>query len=257
MDINLNNKVAVITGGTAGIGLATAELFAREGAEVAICSSKESNVEKALAYLGERGLKAYGEAVDVSDRSTLFGFADRVERKFGGIDVWISNAGIFLQKKIIDTSDDLWQNVLDINMKSVFYGGHIAADKLKRRGGGVLINAASFASLVPAVGSGVYAASKAAIVSMTKSLAAELAPFNIRVVGYIPGIIDTPMTESWIRAKGEILAGQAVLQRVGKPEEVANALLFLASDKASFITGICMEITGGKFCVQNPQDAWA
>jgi NAD(P)-dependent dehydrogenase (short-subunit alcohol dehydrogenase family) len=231
MDINLNDKVAVITGGTAGIGLATAELFAREGAEVAICSRKESNVEKALAYLGEKGLKAYGEAVDVSDRSTLFGFADRVEKEFGGIDVWVSNAGIFIQKKIIDTSDDLWQNVMDINLKSVFYGGHT-------------------------VGSGAYAASKAAVGSMTKSLAAELAPFNIRVVGFIPGIIDTAMTEPWIRAKGEILAGQAALQRIGEPAEVANALLFLASDKASFVTGICMEITGGKFCVQNPQDAW-
>ncbi|MBW1863949.1 MAG: SDR family oxidoreductase, partial [Deltaproteobacteria bacterium] len=95
-----------------------------------------------------------------------------------------------------------------------------------------------------------------AIASMTKSLAAELAPFNIRVVGFIPGIIETPMTESWIGQKGEILAGQSVLQRIGRPEEMANALLFLASEKASFITGTCIEITGGKFCVQNPQDAW-
>jgi len=90
MDVNLNNKVAVITGGTAGIGLATAELFAREGARVAICSSRESNVARALAELEQGGLKVYGEAVDVSDRSALFGFADRVEAKFGGIDVWVS-----------------------------------------------------------------------------------------------------------------------------------------------------------------------
>lgn len=256
MDINLNNKVAVITGGTAGIGLATAELFAREGAETAICSSKKSNVNNALAYLKGKGLNAYGEAVDVSNRSELFTFADRVEKKFGGIDIWVSNAGVFIQKKIIDTSEDIWQKVIGINLKSVYYGGLIAADKLKKRGGGVLINAASFASLMPAVGSGAYAASKAAIASMTKSLAAELGPFNIRVIGFIPGIIDTPMTESWIKDKGEILASQSVLQRIGRPEEVANALLFLASDKASYITGTNLEITGGKFCVQNPRDAW-
>jgi NAD(P)-dependent dehydrogenase (short-subunit alcohol dehydrogenase family) len=256
MDINLKDKVAVITGGTAGIGLATAELFAREGAEIAICSRKESNVTSALRQLREKGINAYGESVDVSDRSSLFSFADRIEENFGGIDIWVSNAGVFLQKKIIDTPEDEWQKVMDINLNSIYYGGLIAADKFKKRGGGVLINAASFASLMPAVGSGAYAASKAAIASMTKSLAAELAPFNIRVVGFIPGIIETPMTDSWIRQKGEILAGQSVLQRIGRPEEVANALLFLASEKASFITGTCIEVTGGKFCVQNPRDAW-
>jgi 3-oxoacyl-[acyl-carrier protein] reductase len=106
MDINLNNKVAVITGGTAGIGLATAELFAREGAEIAICSRNKSKVTKALAYLREKGLKAYGEAIDVSNRSSLFAFADRVEERFGGLDIWVSNAGIFSDKKIINTTEE-------------------------------------------------------------------------------------------------------------------------------------------------------
>lgn len=256
MDINLNNKVAVITGGTTGIGLATAELFAREGAEIAICSRTESKVTNALAYLKEKGLEAYGEAIDVSDRSALFAFADRVEETFGGIDIWVSNAGIFLLKKLINTDEDLWQKVMDINLKSVYYGGLIAADKFKKRGGGVLINAGSFASLTPTVGSGAYAASKAAIASMTKSLAAELAPLNIRVLAYIPGVIETPMTEFLIKTNERTLSGQSALQRIGKAEEVANLLLFLASDKASYITGTCIEITGGKFCVQNPQDAW-
>jgi 3-oxoacyl-[acyl-carrier protein] reductase len=257
MNIDLKGKVAVITGGTAGIGLATAELFAREGAHVAICSRSESKVAGTLASLKESGLTAYGEAVDVSDRTGLFSFADRVEEKFGGIDVWVSNAGIYPASKVIDTSEEVWQSAMDINLKSVYYGGLISADKLRKRGGGVLIHAASFASLMPSVGSGAYAATKAAIVSMTKTLAAELAPFNIRVVGFIPGVIDTPMTASWIQNKGKILASQSALQRIGRAEEVANALLFLASDKASYITGTCMEITGGKFCVQNPQDAWA
>lgn len=257
MEIHLKNKVAVITGGTAGIGLAAAELFGREGAAIALCSRKAANVTSTVENLRKQGIAAYGEAVDVSDRSSLFTFADRVEKEFGGIDVWVSNAGIYLQKKVIDTSEAEWQMVMDINLKSVYFGGLIAVDKLKKRGGGVLINAASFASLMPSVGSGAYATSKAAIASLTKSLAAELAPFNIRVVGFIPGVIATPMTESWIRNKGAILASQSALQRIGRVEEVANALLFLASDQASFITGVCMEISGGKFCVQNPQDAWA
>jgi len=257
MDVNLKNKVAVVTGGTAGIGLATAELFAREGAEVAVCSSRQANVDRALEALAGKGLKVYGETVDVSNRQEMFAFADRVEKAFGGIDVWVSNAGIMIEKKIIDTPEDLWQKTMDVNLKSVYYGGLIAADKIRKRGGGVLINAASFASLMPSVGSGVYAASKAAIASMTRTLAGELAPFNIRVIGFIPGVIETPMTADWIDKKGKVLASQHALNRVGKADEIASALLFLASDYASFITGTCMEITGGKFCVQNPSDAWA
>ena len=257
MDVNLRNKVAVVTGGTAGIGLATAELFVREGAAVAICSSRQANVDKAVKELADKGLKVFGEAVDVSNRQQMFVFADRVEKAFGGIDIWVSNAGIMVEKKIIDTPEDLWQKTMDVNLKSVYYGGLIAADKIRKRGGGVLINAASFASLIPSVGSGAYAASKAAIANMTRTLAGELAPFNIRVVGFIPGVIETPMTAQWIDKKGKTLASQHALNRVGRADEIANALLFLASDCASFITGTCLEITGGKFCVQNPSDAWA
>jgi len=256
MDVNLRNKVAVVTGGTAGIGLATAELFAREGAMVAICSSTQINVDKAVKAFAEKGLKVYGERVDVSSRDEMFGFADRVEQQFGGIDVWVSNAGIMPEKKIIDTTEEVWQKAMDVNLKSVYYGALIAADKIRKRGGGVLINAASFASLMPSVGSGAYAATKAAIANMTRTLAGELAPFNIRVVGFIPGVIETPMTAGWIEKKGKALASQHALNRVGRTDEIANALLFLASDYASFITGTCMEITGGKFCVQNPADAW-
>lgn len=256
MDINLNDKVAVVTGGTEGIGYATAELFAKEGAQVAICSRSPEKVERAVGQLKSQGLEVLGESVDVSDREGLFAFADKVEKKYGGIDVWVSNASIMTAKKIIETTDELWHKTLDINLGSVYYGGLIAADKFKKRGGGVLINAASFATLMPSVGTGVYAATKAAIASMTKSLAAELAPFNVRVVGYIPGIIATPMTQEWIDRIGDVLASQAALQRVGQPEEIAQALLFLASEKASFITGTCLEVTGGKFCVQNPTDAW-
>lgn len=257
MDVNLKGKVAVVTGGSAGIGYAVAELFAREGAQVAICSSRKTNVDSAVAEFAQKGLSVYGEALDVSSRQGTFDFADRVAQKFGGIDVWVSNAGIMIEKKIIDTPEELWQQTMDVNLKSVYYGGLVAADKIRKRGGGVLINAASFASLIPSVGSGAYAASKAAIANMTRTLAGELAPYNIRVVGFIPGVIETPMTKGWIGRKGAILASQHALNRVGRADEIAKALLFLASEHASFVTGTCMEVTGGKFCVQNPSDAWA
>lgn len=256
MDINLKNKVAVVTGGTAGIGLAIAELFAREGATVAVCSRNEHNINNTINHFKSKDLSVYGEAVDVSNKENLFSFAHNVEKKFDGIDIWVSNAGILTEKKIIDTTEDQWRNIFDINVSSIYFGGLIAKEMFEKRGGGVLINAASFASVMPAVGSGAYAASKASVASMTRTLAAELAPLNIRVVGYIPGIIDTPMTEKWVERKGDILASQAALNRTGTAEEIANVVLFLASDKASFITGTCVEITGGKFCVQNPSDAW-
>ncbi|MFM0222998.1 SDR family NAD(P)-dependent oxidoreductase [Paraburkholderia dipogonis] len=257
MDVNLRGKVAVITGGTTGIGFATAELFACEGAKVAICSSTQKNVDQAIAALTDKGYDVYGQAVDVSNREEILGFADRVENVFGGIDVWISNAGTFLKMKLIDTPEDEWHKTMDVNLKSVYYGGLIAADKLKKRGGGVLINAASFGALIPVLGSGAYAASKAAVVNMTGSLAGELAPFNIRVVGFIPGLIETPMTADFVATKRDSLASQVALNRLGTPDEVAKVLLFLASDCASYITGTSVEIAGGKFCVQNPANAWA
>ncbi len=256
MEINLKGKVAVVTGGSAGIGFSTAQLFAREGAKVALCGRDRAKVDTAVEALRREGLDVFGESVDVSNRESLFRFADVVEQRYGGIDVWVSNAGILLEKKLIDTAEDEWQRLMNINLNSVYYGGLIALEKFKKRKGGVLINGASFATLMPSVGSGAYAASKAAIGSMTRTLAAELAPYNIRVVGYIPGVIETPMTEGWIESKGAALAAQAALQRTGKPEEIASVLLFLASDQASFVTGTCVEITGGKFCVQNPADAW-
>ncbi len=256
MEINLRDKVAVVTGGTTGIGLQIAETFAQAGAKIAICSRKKANVDSAVSLFQNKKTAVYGKAVDVSQKESIFALADDVEKMFGGIDIWVSNAGIYPQKKLIETTEKEWQMVMDVNMKSVYYGGLIAADKLRKRGGGVLFNAASFASLMPSVGSGAYAASKAAVYSMTKSLAAELAPFNIRVIGYIPGVIRTEMTASVIQANKELLESQISLQRLGDSQEVANALLFLASEYASYITGTFIEISGGKFCVQNPQMAW-
>ena len=256
MEIRLDNKVSVVTGGARGIGFAIAAAFARAGSRIAICSRKPANVKNALDALESLGLNAFGAPVDVSKRSELFSFADEVEKHFGGIDIWVSNAGICPLYKLVDTPEDVWQRVMDVNVKSVYYGGIIAREKFSRRGGGVLINAASYTSLIPSVGMGAYAVSKAAIYSMTRILAAELAPLNIRVFCYIPGMIETDMTSEIIQSKKEILESQIALKRIGACEDVANTVLFMASDKASYITGSYVEISGGKFCVQNPEAAW-
>lgn len=257
MDINLSGKVTVVTGGTEGIGLAIAETFAKAGADVAICSRSTNKVNDAKKYLKDQGYEVLGESVDVSQKDSLHDFAQNVENKYGGIDIWVNNAGIIVYKKIIDTTDDEWQQIMNINVNSVFYGSKIAAEMMIKRGGGVLINASSFASIMPSLGGGAYAATKAAISSMTRSLAAELAPHNIRVNGYIPGVIVTKMTEPGLKEKKHVLESQLAMQKTGEPQDVANAVLFIASDKASYITGTCIEVSGGKFCVQNPQDAWS
>jgi len=256
MHIHFKDKVVAVTGATTGIGFKIAEGFAREGAKVAICARNEKGVETAVREFEQKGYTVYGEPVDVSVRNRLFSFADNIEAKFGGIDIWVSNAAVCPLGKVIETPEDVWQQVMDVNVKAVYYGGIIAAEKIKKRGGGVLINAASFASLMPSVGYGVYSASKAAVFGLTKVLAAELAPYNIRVVGYIPGMIATRMTKDIIENKEALLEKQAALKRLGECQEVADAVLFAASDRASYITGTFIEVSGGKYCVQNPTAAW-
>lgn len=255
MEISFKGKSVAVTGGSEGIGLAIARGFLDAGAKVAICGRSQAKLDAALEQLGGSPHNCLASSVDVSNREQIFAFADRVEESFGGIDVWISNAGVFLGAKIVDTTEEQWQRMMDVNLKSIYYGGIIAQQKMGQRGG-VLINMASYAAVIPALGGGVYAASKAGVVSMTRSLAAELAPQNIRVVGFIPGVIDTPMIHYLIEEKNDFLTSQIALGRLGQTQDLVGPVLFLASEEAAYVTGTCLEISGGKLCVQNPGQAW-
>ena len=255
MKFDFTGKVAVITGGSAGMGYAAAELFGLCGAKVAICARNKEKLAAAVDSLKAKGIDAIGEECDVSSSKELFKFADDVEKHFGKIDIWVSNAGYMPFSLIKDCDDDLWDKIINTNLKSVFIGGKIAYEKM-RKNGGVLINASSFASVIPSVGFGAYAAAKSGVTSLTRTMAAELAPYNIRVVGYIPGVIDTDLTKENIRINGDKLYEPLAIRRIGKAEDVAEAIAFLASDSASYITGCCIEVTGGKFAVQNPMKAY-
>jgi len=224
MDVRLDQKVTVVTGATKGIGLSIARVFGLEGSKIAICGRNEQSLHKALEKLKSEGVEAVGMAVDASDEAQLGSFADFVERQFGGIDIWINNAGIYPQAKITEMSVGQWDEVFDVNVRSVFIGSRIAKEKLHKRGGGVLFNASSFAAVMPSVTSGAYAATKSAIYSMTKTLASELAPFNIRVIGYIPGVIETDMTRPIIEKSGQGLYSQLALHDIGRAEDVAYPL---------------------------------
>ena len=253
--LDFTGKPVGISGaaGIQGIGFAIAKRFLELGACVMIGDLREDALQEA-----GKALSAYGKvvtcSVDVSSEDSVVSMFDKIQQEFGKIDVFVSNAGIYPQKAVCDMTAEAWDTVMNVNLRSVFLCARECSRRMKE--GGVLINAASYASLLGSAGSGAYAASKAAVYSLTKVLAAELAPKGIRVNGYIPGVIATGMTQGVIDAKGEELVQAIALHRLGTPEDVAKAVTFLASDDASYLTGTFIEISGGKLCVQNPDFPW-
>lgn len=251
-ELGLEGKSVLITGGATGIGFATAVEFARQGANVAICGRSEKKLAAAREEMHKQGLEVYTEALDVCDAEKLYAFGDHVCEKFGGIDIWINNAGIAITKPMLEFTDEEWHQVVDLNLTSVFHGCQYAARKMIEQGrGGVILNAGSFQALMPAAAAVPYGATKAGVVSLSRTLAGELAVHNIRVLSYIPGVICTPMADEWMNATNQIQNIPST--RYGRPEDLANALVFVSSDKASYINGVQIEVTGGKFCVQNPR----
>ena len=255
MKLELKDKVVVITGGGTGIGFACALGFLQEGSKVAICGRGREKLEMAKAAAGGQGFELFTGMADMTNTGAVINFADNVVRRYGKIDVWLNNAGIVIMKPILDLSEAEWDEIMASNIKSVFIGSRVAFAHMKARGG-VILNASSFAALIPSAGSGAYAATKSAILSLTRTLAAEFAPFNIRVNAYIPGVVKTEMNQARIVKSEKSLIEQIALHKLSECEDVVPSVLFLASSAARYITGTAIDISGGKFCVQNPHDPW-
>jgi len=248
--MRLGGKVALITGGSEGMGYATAELFLREGAKVVITGRSKEKGRKALARL-----KAYGKAEfvqgNVSRPRDAKRMVDETVRKFGRIDILFNNAGVYIEKFAEDTTEEDWDKILDINLKGTFLVSKYAIPIMKRQGGGVIVNNSSDAGLIGNRKCPAYCASKGGVTVMTKAMALDYARHNIRVNCVNPAIIDTPMLAYEVKAASnpkEYLRTCDEVQpigRVGRPEEVANAVLFLASDQASFVTGAALSVDGG------------
>ena len=251
MDLHLTNKIVVVTGGSAGIGKAIIEEFLKEGATVATVGRREQPLADLAAELKASGYDLYYEAHDVSDRAGMSAFAENVFNKFGRIDVWVNNAGVNRLGKFMDYTDDDYDYVMNINLKAVFQCTQIAASYMKKQKSGVIINAESFAQRLAQANSTIYAASKAGVSSFTKSTAAALAPYGIRVIGYMPGVIATPLAFDMIKKNPEKYTKDIAMHRVGEPAEAAKPIVFLASDCASFVNAVNLEISGGKFAVQD------
>ncbi len=256
MELGLKNKVVVITGGATGIGKSTAREFAKEGAKVAILGRRQEKLDEAVKEFEALGFSLFARSVDVTDYDALAAYADEVEKELGPIYCWINNAGSNHIESWLDYDAAGYRKMIEVLQVAVFSGTKIAALKMKQHGGGVIINASSYASVIPNAGRGPYSACKAAVSSMTRTFAAELAADNIRVLSYIPGMIATEISAENRAKNGGALLQSIPLRRFGDPDDLGKVICFMASDACNYMTGTEVQISGGKFCVQNNQYAY-
>ncbi len=245
----LADKIAIITGAGSGMGLATARLFAREGARLLLADIDGPACERAAAEVRGTGAEVIARCVDVSSGAGVEAMVAAAVDAFGGVDILFNNAGIEGRSALLaDLSEADWDRVLDVNLKGVFLGMKYAIPAMVARGGGSIINTASVAGLVGWHGAAAYSASKGGVVIVTKTAALEYARSNIRVNAICPGVIHTAMVE---RVTGgapgslERLARLQPLAAVGQAEDIAAMALFLASDESRFVTGVAYPVDGG------------
>ncbi len=247
----LKGKTALITGGSSGIGRATALLFARAGAAVAVVDLDEFHGEQVVQEIVDAGGKATYVLCDVSQADSCRRAVRFTAEELGGLDILFNNAGIIRRATVLDTTEEEWDQVMAVNVKSIFAFSKYAIPIMARAGGGVIINTASGWGLVGGRRAVSYCASKGAVVVMTKAMALDHGEQNIRVNCVCPGDTDTPMLRNEARQLGvaeeRFLAEAAArpLQRIGRPEDVAQAALYLASDASSFVTGTSLVVDGG------------
>lgn len=243
--MRLLDKVAIVTGGGGDIGRATAGCFAEEGAKVMVADISETDGQRTVDIIKEQGAEAAFIRTDMTNPEDVERMADKTLDLFGHVDILYNNAGINAdEKKIPDVTLAEWQQVMDININGVFLGMKYILPKIES--GGAVVNTASIAGMKGQKLVAAYSASKSSVIALTKTAATEFGRKNIRVNTVAPGIIDTKMVNDWKQTdKWPILSTANALHRTGKAGEVANAVLFLASDEASFITGEVLVIDGG------------
>lgn len=244
--MRFKDKVAIITGGSRGIGFATADAFLKEGAAVILTASTPVSAQKAVDKLKEKYPQAVVEGIapDLSKLTSVQQAFKEIAEKYGRLDVLVNNAGLSESTPFTAYTEEIFDKVMDLNVKGMFNATRAAVEHMQRQGGGVILNTSSMVSIYGQSAGMAYPTSKFAVNGMTVSLARELGPMGIRVNAVAPGITKTDMMKAVPKEVIEPMIKQIPLRRLGQPEDIANAFVFLASDEASYITGVVLSVDG-------------
>ncbi len=251
---SLEGKVAIVTGASRGIGRATALGFAEAGADVVVASRKLDELEKVAAEIRKRGRKALPVAAHIGKMEDIRKLVGTAKDEFGRIDILVNNAGTTpAMATVLDVEERLWDVIMNLNLKGLYFLSQAVARVMKKQGGGKIINVSSIDGYKPEFSVGIYSISKAAVLMVTKSMAQELAPYHIRVNAIAPGPISTRILDShWFqlpeqqaKEQRRDFAKTIPLGHIGEPDEIAGAMIYLASDASSFTTGTAITIDGG------------
>jgi 3-oxoacyl-[acyl-carrier protein] reductase len=254
MLIDLKGKFAIVTGAGRGIGRVIARTLAEEGVTVAILDFRQDLLDDASAEWNKNGWPGLRRLCDIRNADEVRDAVAAIEAAFGRLDILVNNAGVAKGARVEQLEEAVWDDNFDSNIKGVFLLCQAVVPIMKRQQAGRIINAASFAAIIPSIGSAAYAASKSAVVSFTRVLAGELGPFGVTVNCYSPGMIPTEMNHyaDLPDNRKKRLLDTLTLRRWGEPEDVAKLVCFLASDLAGYISGAMIDVSGGKFATQIP-----
>lgn len=244
--MKLKEKVAIVTGGSRGIGFATVKKFLEEGATVVLTASRKETAEKAVTQVKEScpDTKVEGIWPDLSSLESVKESFAKIHEKYGRIDILVNNAGMSDSAPFTNYTEDLFEKVMDLNVKGVFHASRAVVDYMVEQGSGVILSPSSMVSISGQAAGVAYPTSKFAVNGFTISLARELGPKGIRVNAVAPGITETDMMKAVPKEVIDPLIAQIPLRRLGQPEDIANAFTFLASDEASYITGVILSVDG-------------
>lgn len=245
---SLNNKVALITGSSRGIGEEVAKLFAKNGAHVIVSSRRQEGVEAVAEKIRQNGGKATAMACHIGDQGAIEALIEKIKNEIGHIDILVNNAAANPYfGHILDTPLSAMQKTVEVNIEGYFLMSQLAGQMMRENGGGCIINTASINGVTPGPMQGIYSITKAAIISMTQAFAKECAPQNIRVNAVLPGLTDTKFASALTKNDAMLkqLMPMIPMNRIAQPEEIAGAFLFLASSASSYITGINIPVDGG------------
>lgn len=244
--MRLDGKVAVITGGSRGIGFATVQAFLKEGARVILCASRKETADKAVEEIKQNNINAKVEGIwpNLSNYKEVKVAFDEIISKYGKIDILVNNAGLANATPFDKYSEEEFEKVMDLNVKAVYNCSRAVVDIMRENKNGVILNASSMVSISGQPSGIAYPTSKFAINGFTLSLARELGPYGIRVNAVAPGITETDMMKAVPKEVIDPMIARIPLRRLGQPEDIANAYVFLASDEASYITGVILSVDG-------------